>query len=159
MCRLTERFLSETRILPSLMKRHWQFSGFHAVFTYGFLALITLITVTNILNTVSTGIRQRRKEFAMLKSVGMTPGGFRKMINLESMLIAIMSVIWDIPLSALFCILMTEVLPVSSRIRLNYMLFAEASAAAFLVIGLAMSVSVRKAEKETIIEVLKEEIS
>lgn len=129
------------------------------VFTYGFLTLISLITVTNILNTISAGIRQRRKEFAMLRSVGMTPEGFRKMIRLESLLYGILSVLWGIPLSVICCLLMTELLPVSGKVRLNYMLIAAASAATFLIIGLAMSVSVRKAKKETIVEVLKEEIS
>lgn len=129
------------------------------VFTYGFLALITLITVTNILNTISTGIRQRRKEFAMLKSVGMTPAGFRKMINLESILIGILSVLWGIPLAILFCILMTELLPVSSRIRLNIPLYLISAAAVFLIIWLTMSVSVRELKNDTIVEVLKEEIS
>lgn len=129
------------------------------VFTYGFLTLIMLITVTNILNTISTGIRQRRKEFAMLKSVGMTPAGFRKMIRLESILYAILSVLWGIPLSAVFCILMTELLPVSGRIGLNYPLFTAAAAVIFVIIWFTMSVSVKIAKNDTIVTVLKEEIS
>ena len=38
--------------------------------------LITLIGVTNIVNTLDTNIKLRRREIAMLKSVGLTPGGF-----------------------------------------------------------------------------------
>lgn len=129
------------------------------VFTYGFLALITLITVTNILNTISTGIRQRRKEFAVLRSVGMTPAGFRKMIRLESMLYGILAVLWGLPLSALFCLLMTELLPVSGRISLNYPLFAAAAAAVFLIIGITMKIAAGRLKNDTIVEVLKEEIS
>ncbi|HMB23322.1 MAG TPA: FtsX-like permease family protein, partial [Anaerolineales bacterium] len=44
------------------------------LFFYGFLALITLIGVTNIINTLDTNIKLRRREIAMLKSVGLTPG-------------------------------------------------------------------------------------
>lgn len=44
------------------------------VFLYGFITLMALISVANIFNTVSTSIDLRRKEFAMLKSVGVTPG-------------------------------------------------------------------------------------
>src|SRR5690625_5901510 len=51
------------------------------VFTYGFVILIILICVANIFNTISTGIALRRREYAMLKSVGMTPKGFNKMIH------------------------------------------------------------------------------
>ena len=42
------------------------------VFLYGFITLMALISVANIFNTVSTSIDLRRKEFAMLKSVGVT---------------------------------------------------------------------------------------
>ena len=68
------------------------------VFLYGF---IVLITMANIINTVSTGIALRRKEFAMLKSVGMTRKGFNKMIALESILYGIKSSIIGIPLAVL----------------------------------------------------------
>lgn len=42
------------------------------IFSYGFITLITLIVIANVFNTISTNIQLRRKEFAMLKSVGMT---------------------------------------------------------------------------------------
>ena len=45
------------------------------IFVYGFIVLITLICIANIFNTISTSIALRRREFAMLKSVGMTPWG------------------------------------------------------------------------------------
>ena len=128
------------------------------VFTYGFLTLITLITVTNILNTVSTGIRQRRKEFAMLKSVGMTPAGFQKMIRLESLLYGILSVLWGMPLSILLCVLMTELLPTGGRIRLDLPLFAAAAAAVFAIIWITMSIASRTLKNDTIVEVLKEDV-
>src|SRR5699024_5990623 len=55
-----------------------------SVFTYGFIALITTISIANILNTLSTSISLRPREFAMLKSVGMTPKGFWKMIQYKN---------------------------------------------------------------------------
>ena len=62
-----------------------------SVFIYGFIALITTISVANIFNTISTSISLRKREFAMLKSVGMTPKGFNKMINYESIFYGIKS--------------------------------------------------------------------
>ena len=53
------------------------------VFSYGFITLISLITVANVFNTISTNIQLRRREFAMLQSVGMTGSAFRKMMNFE----------------------------------------------------------------------------
>lgn len=58
------------------------------IFTYGFIILISLIVIANIFNTISTNVMLRRKEFAMLKSVGMTLGGFDRNDELR------MPVIW-----------------------------------------------------------------
>lgn len=129
------------------------------VFTYGFITLISLITVMNIINTISTGINQRRKEFAMLKSVGMTPKGFKKMIRLESLIYGIKSTVFGIPLSLLSCVLMNELLTTSGRIRINIGLYAAAVALIFALIYLVMLFSVSKLKKDTIVEVLKEEIN
>lgn len=54
------------------------------VFSYGYIVLISAISVANIFNTISTGLALRKREFAMLKSVGATPKGFAKMLNYES---------------------------------------------------------------------------
>lgn len=54
------------------------------IFLYGFIAVITLIGVTNIFNTITSNMELRQKEFAMLKSIGMTKKEFNRMINLET---------------------------------------------------------------------------
>lgn len=54
------------------------------VLLYGFVAMITLISSLNIINTISTNLMLRNKEFAMLKAVGMTKGEIKKMVCLES---------------------------------------------------------------------------
>lgn len=56
------------------------------VFSYGFIILISLISAANVFNTISTNMNLRRREFAMLKSFGMTEKGFRKMMNFECIL-------------------------------------------------------------------------
>src|SRR5690625_1924222 len=70
-----------------------------SVFTYGFIALITAISVANIFNTISTSISLRKREFAMFKSVGMTPKGFNKMINYESIFYSIRDLLYGQPIS------------------------------------------------------------
>lgn len=54
------------------------------IFLYGFIAIVSLIGITNIFNTVTTGMELRSKEFAMLQSIGMTKREFDKMIRMES---------------------------------------------------------------------------
>src|SRR5690625_6887960 len=70
-----------------------------SVFTYGFIALITAISVANIFNTISTSISLRKREFGMLKSVGMTPKGFNKMMNYESIFYGIKALLYGLPFS------------------------------------------------------------
>jgi len=68
------------------------------LFFYGFLALITLIGVTNIVNTLDTNIKMRRREIAMLKSVGLTPGGFLRMLRYESLFYGLTALLYGLPL-------------------------------------------------------------
>lgn len=55
-----------------------------SIFLYGFVALITLISSINIINTISTNIILRKKEISMIKAVGMTQGAIKRMVALES---------------------------------------------------------------------------
>lgn len=70
-----------------------------SVFSYGFITLISLIAAANVFNTVSTNIMLRRRELAMLKSVGMSPKGFRRMTNFESLLYGLKSLAVGLPVS------------------------------------------------------------
>ena len=56
------------------------------IFLYGFITVISLIGITNIFNTITTNMNLRSREFAMLKSIGMTNKEFNKMIRLECFL-------------------------------------------------------------------------
>ena len=68
------------------------------IFVYGFVTVISLVSITNIVNTISTNINLRKRELAIIKSIGVTPGGFNKMIYLESLLYGALSLIYGIPL-------------------------------------------------------------
>ena len=76
------------------------------IFTYGFISLITLIVVANVFNTISTNIQLRRKEYAMLKSVGMTKKGFDRMMNYECILYGLKGLLFGLPVSFVLCYLM-----------------------------------------------------
>ncbi|MCL2698650.1 MAG: ABC transporter permease, partial [Oscillospiraceae bacterium] len=68
------------------------------VFIYGFVGMLTLIGLTNVISTISTNVRSRSREFAVLKSVGMTHGGLKRMLNLESILCSVKSLLIGVPL-------------------------------------------------------------
>lgn len=54
-----------------------------SIFLYGFVGVITLIGCVNIFNTISTNLILRTRELSVLRSVGMTRKGIRKMVSLE----------------------------------------------------------------------------
>ncbi len=130
------------------------------VFVYGFIALISLITIANIINTISTGIAMRRKEFAMLKSVGTTPKGFRKMVMLESVFYGLKALVFALPISVLISILMNKTVASNAiPFELDWKLYLAVILAVFVIVGLSMLYSVSKLKNDSIIETLKEEIN
>jgi putative ABC transport system permease protein len=66
------------------------------VFIYGFIAMLTLIGLTNVISTISTNIRLRKREFAVLVSLGMTPEGIKRMISYESLLCGLRSLFFGL---------------------------------------------------------------
>ena len=66
---------------------------------YGFTALIALVSAANIANTVSSGMAMRRRESAVLRSMGMTPQSLRRMIFWESGIYGLKALCWGLPVS------------------------------------------------------------
>ena len=125
---------------------------------YGFTILLTLIAVANIINTISTGILLRRKEFAMYKSVGMASGGFRKMIRLETFLYGIRALIFGVPVSLLLSYLMYRSFDEKLyAFHPDWLMYMAVIAAVFAVVGVSMLLSVNKIKDDSIIEALKQD--
>lgn len=126
---------------------------------YGFTTLLTLVAVANIINTISTGILLRRKEFAMYRSVGMDEHGFKKMIRLETFLYGIKAVVFGIPVSILLNYLMYSRMEDNLFAFVpNYRMYPAVIVTVFGVIGLSMLMSMNKIKNDEIIDVLKEDI-
>ena len=130
-----------------------------SVFAYGFIILMTAICTANIINTTSTGISMRRKEFAMLKSVGMTPKIFNRMIIYESLFYGVKALIFGMPAGLLFMWLFYKSTAGSiySRFTLPWLNIILVVVMIFVITGLSMMYSVRKIRKENVIEALKGE--
>lgn len=130
-----------------------------SVFAYGFIILMTAICTANIINTTSTGISMRRKEFAMLKSVGMTPKAFNKMIIYESMFYGLKALLFGLPVGFLLMWLFykTAGTGIYSSFSLPWLNIILAAMMIFLITGVSMMYSVNKIKKENVIEALKGE--
>lgn len=71
------------------------------VFSYGFIILISLICVCNVFNTISTNIALRRRDFGMLRSVGMQSKGLNQMMIYECLRYGIRALLMGIPMGIL----------------------------------------------------------
>jgi putative ABC transport system permease protein len=125
---------------------------------YGFSALLTLIAIANIVNTISTGVLLRRKEFAMYKSVGLDNRGFKKMIWLEVFLYGFKALFWGLPISLFLSFMMyrsfdSELFTFSP----NLAFYGVVIVAVFGILGISMGLSIHKIKDDNIIEALKED--
>lgn len=128
------------------------------IFVYGFIGVISLIGMTNIFNTISTNMQLRSKEFASLKSIGMTKKEFNRMIRLESLMYGIKSLIIGIPLGvlgvfAIFSAFSKGSVPMGFVFPWKAILIS--IAAVIIVVWLIMKYSISKVNKQNIIETIR----
>lgn len=128
------------------------------IFVYGFIGVISLIGLTNIFNTISTNMQLRSKEFASLKSIGMTKKEFNRMIRLESLMYGIKSLLIGIPLGiagvfAIFSAFSNGNVPMSFVFPWKAILIS--IAVVFVAVWLIMKYSISKVNKQNIIETIR----
>lgn len=129
------------------------------VLCYGFIALISLIAIANVFNTISTNVGLRRREFAMLKSVGMTPRGFNKMMNFECLFYGIKALLYGIPVSLAVAWLIQVSLNngVQTAYTLPWTAVGIAALAVFVAVFVTMLYAMSKVRRENIVDALKNE--
>ena len=127
------------------------------VFVYGFIAVITLIGVTNIFNTITTNMLLRSKEFAMLKSVGMTGKEFNNMIRLESIFYGLKSLIIGLPIGLLLSYALYKAFATSMEItyQIPFASIGIAVLFIFIIVFITMKYSLNKINKQNIIETIR----
>jgi len=129
------------------------------LFFYGFLTLITLVGITNIVNTIDTNLHLRRREFAMLKSVGLTPQGFRKVLNYESLFYSLTALFFGLPAAiALSIILFRQYTGITSfEFTLPWRSMIICSAGVLLIVFTTMTASGARLGDDNIVDAIKEE--
>ena len=129
------------------------------VFSYGFIVLISLIAAANVFNTISTNISLRRREFAMLKSVGMTQKDFNKMMNFECLLYGSKALLLGLPVSCgvTYLIYLAIMSGYEASFHLPWTAIGIATLSVFLVVFVTMMYSMSKIKKDNPIDALKNE--
>lgn len=129
------------------------------IFVYGFVLVISLVSITNIVNTISTNINLRKREFAIIKSIGVTPQGFNKMIYLESLLYGVLALVYGVPIGLLIDVFMNKIMGnvVQLGMILPWNAVLVSIVGVFVITFIASYIPMRKINKENIIENIRQE--
>lgn len=130
-----------------------------SIFLYGFIGVITLIGVTNIFNTITSNMELRQKEFATLKSVGMTKKEFNHMINLETLFYSSKSLIYGSILGIIGSYFVHRAFSgkVDTQFVLPYKAIIICIIFVFIVVYMIMKYSISKINKQNTIETIRKE--
>ena len=129
------------------------------IFLYGFITVITLIGVTNIFNTITSNMELRQKEFAMLKSIGMTKREFNNMINLETIFYSTKALIYGIifGLIGTFAMYKATAIKLDSGVYIPIVPIIISIVFVFILVFIIMRYSISKINKQNIIETIRKE--
>lgn len=167
--RLEAQLLELTQSLPAsgyyiynikdMARSEQNISTFLGIFVYGFIILISLICIANIFNTVSTNIGLRRRELAMLRSVGMTPKGFSRMMRFESIFYGFKGLLYGLPISLAIGLLLysMQLNVLGGTFSLPWKSYVFAVLMILVIVLTTMMYSAHRIRKENIIDALKEE--
>ena len=146
--------------LNRLMDENSNYTFIANVFAYTFIIMISLIAVANVFNTISTNIKMRRRELAMLRSTGMSDRSFRKMMDFECLFYGFRALIIGLPLSALISWLIYKAMfrenDISFTLPWSAMLISIFSV--LFIVFITMLYVTSKIRKENIIDALRDDI-
>lgn len=125
--------------------------------SYGFIILISLIAAANVFNSISTNIALRRKDFGMLRSIGMKEMQLRRMMVYECLIYGSRALIWGLPVSLLIHF---EIFRIGENIASTaysppMAAIAVAVASVFLVVLLSMLYALAKLRGESPLEAIR----
>lgn len=134
------------------------------VFIYAFGAMISLIAVANVFNTISTNIRIRRRELAMLRSVGMSEHGFNRMMNFECFFYGLRTILFGVPIAGILSWLIYKGLVTNEQLerfsyRFPWQSMIISVLGVFCVVSVTMLYATSKIRKENIIDALRDDMA
>jgi putative ABC transport system permease protein len=129
------------------------------ILIYGFVVVVSLIGSVNIINTLTTNILLRNREFASLKAIGLTQKGLRKIITLEGILYGIMGTVYGSIIGCILSFLMYHFLIGINEFAWKFPLDAIliAGASAIIISFVSALPPLARMKKENLIEAIKED--
>lgn len=133
------------------------------VFAYTFIVMISLIAIANVFNTISTNIKLRRRELAMLRSVGMSERGFQRMMNFECAFYGMRALSFGLPIGLAASWLIYRGMLTGGADNIDYIFpWASVGISVFsvlLVVFVTMLYSVSTIKRENIIDALRDDMT
>ncbi|KAF5054855.1 FtsX-like permease family protein [anaerobic digester metagenome] len=132
------------------------------LFSAVFIAMITLIGIANVFNTISTNIKLRKRELAMLRSVGMSDKDFNKMMCFECVLYGGRTMLWGLPLSGILSYLIYRGMVIGGGNIEFVFPWKSMTISVFgvlFIVFITMLYAIKKIKKENIIDALRDDMT
>ncbi|MBU5427036.1 FtsX-like permease family protein [Tissierella pigra] len=128
---------------------------------FSFVLFMGIIGVSNSYSSINNNLRNRSREFAMLKSMGMTKDGLKKMLKTEGIYYSIYPFIYSIPL----CIIILLGIVKTNRLFgiKDFLVYLDYKIMVVYIIIIVMSIysayyfGIKRIEKDNIVDILKDE--
>ena len=132
------------------------------VFTFSFAAMMAAISAANVFNTVSTNIRQRRRELAMLRSIGMADREFDRMMRFECLFYGLRTLLFGVPLAAVLSCGIQYAMGSAEQftdftIQFPWQSLGISAAGVFALVAVTMLYAVGKLKKENLLDALRDD--
>jgi putative ABC transport system permease protein len=126
--------------------------------------MISLIAIANVFNTISTNIRLRRRELAMLRSIGMSERAFNKMMVFECIFYGMRALLLGLPIAGIISWLIYKGFVMAERTENFKFVFPFSSMAisafsVLFIVFITMLYAIRRIKKENIIDALRNDMT
>ncbi len=130
------------------------------VLFYGFIGLVTLIGITSVINTINTSMSLRRREFAVLRSIGLSPKGFNRMLIFECLFFGLKALFYALPVSLIIILLIHK--SINNLVTFDSLIIPYSSIlicvlGVFMITGLCMWYATSRIKRENILETIRNE--
>ena len=130
------------------------------IIMYGFVLLIILMGAASVINTLTTNIKMRSREFAILKSVGMTNKALEKMLYSESVICivkaAVYGVIFGVAVPYMINLSLRKMFPV--RYSIPWVALIVGIMAMLVLVFMITKIEIGNMKKQNIIEGIRMDI-
>ena len=128
-----------------------------AIILYSFLGLISILSIMNVFNIIFTNIMLRKREFAELRTIGMSKKQFSKMLCLEGIFYATAVLFIGTIISGgiIYWLYTTMIETEIYAMNIPWITFIISTIALYLIIFISIEYAKRKVNKYNISDVLK----